>query len=99
MPSDKRFPERSNQWLQERTKEKELLVQWLEDFKSKFGHYTQSAALIEQCENAIALYKSSVEKIKIPLEIENARNARKQQGSVLEYGFDYHIRQFSGLVC
>ena len=79
-------------------KEKELLVQWLEEFKSQYGHYSQSEPTISSVEKALTLYESTVSKLKVPLDIQNARNARKKDGSCLEYGFDHHYSGFESLV-
>ena len=75
-----------------------MLVQWIEDFKSNYENYKEAKETIEEVEKVIELYKTTVEKIKIPLDIQNYRNARKEQGSILEYGFDYHVKQFNTLV-
>lgn len=42
IPGDERFPERDNEWIAEREKEKNLLYQWLEDFKAKYAQYNES---------------------------------------------------------
>ena len=98
LPGDPRFPERDNEWIDERTKQKELLVEWLEDFKSKLGQYEEALETIEECEKALELYKKVVDSVRIPLMIQNARNARKNDGSCLEYGLEYHLRNFIGPV-
>ena len=98
LPGDPRFPERDNEWIDAQSKSKELLVQWLEDFKSKFGEYEESWKTIEECEAVLSLYKSIILPLKVPLEIQNARNARKKDGSVLEYGLDHHVKSLTRLV-
>ena len=85
--------------MNEQSKEKEGIVQWVEDFKSKYGNYTEALDTIKEAEKVIDLYKQTVDKIKIPLDIKNYCNARREQGSLLEYGYDYHIKQFTNLVC
>ena len=99
MPGDPRFPNRDNEWLEEQTKSKELLVQWLEDFKTKAGEYDEATSTIEECEKALSLFKKVVGKVKGTLLVQNARNARRADGSVLEYGVEYHLRGFVGAVC
>ena len=98
IPGDPRFPERDNEWVEEQVKKNNLLVQWLEDFKSKYGEYEQAYDTINQCEEVLDLYKKVVNKVRIPLLVKNARNARLAQGSCLEYGLDYHLRNFIGPV-
>jgi hypothetical protein len=39
MPSDPRFPERDNEWVESCTKDYNLLLAWLEQFKSAFAEY------------------------------------------------------------
>ena len=70
------------------------LVAWLEGFKAQLGQYQHAAATIEECEAVLALYDSVVGAAKIPLEIQNARNARRADGSNLEYGLEYHLERF-----
>ena len=98
LPGDPRFPERDNDWIAERVKEKELLVEWLEDFKSKHGEYLESVQTVEECETALDKYQTVVEKVRVPLMIQNARNARKKEGSCLEYGLEYHLKGFNASV-
>lgn len=60
IPSDPRFPERDNQWIQERANEYNLLIKWFEDFKSKFGIYPEAQNTISECVAAMNLYSSYV---------------------------------------
>ena len=98
IPGDPRFPERDNEWIDEQSKRKELLVEWLEDFKSKLGEYDEAQETIKECESALELYKKVVDAVKIPLMVKNARNARRADGSCLEYGLEYHLKNFIGPV-
>ena len=95
IPGDPRFPDRDNEWIEARTKDKELLVEWLEDFKSKLGEYQESQETIIQCENVLNEFTKVVDPVKIPLMIQNARNARQKDGSCLEYGLDYHLNNMN----
>jgi hypothetical protein len=45
------------------------------------------------------LYRDTISASKVRLDIQNARDARKAQGSVLEYGLTYHVEKFSKAVC
>ena len=47
LPGDPRFPERDNEYIEEQAKQYDLMLQWLEDFKSKFGQYDQAQATID----------------------------------------------------
>jgi hypothetical protein len=62
-----------------------------EDFNSKFGQEPLAQPTINQCYDAISKCSSIVDKIRIPLAIKNACEARKSDGSVLEYGLDHHL--------
>ena len=73
-------------------------MQWLEDFKSKCGEYEEANETIQECENALALHRRVVDSARVPLLIQNARNARRADGSCLEYGLDYHLKNLSGQV-
>ena len=93
VPADKRFPERANKYIADMGERQEALLTWLEGFKAKFK--TQhAAATIDKCENVLSLYDSVVGAAKIPLEIQNAVNARRADGSNLEYGLEYHLQRF-----
>ena len=98
IPGDPRFPERDNEWITNQEKQNGLLVQWLEDFKSKLGQYELAKPTIDECEAVLELYNKVVNAVRVPLEIQNARNARTSDGSVLEYGLEYHLRNFKSAV-
>ena len=98
IPGDPRFPERDNEWIANRAKDNDLLVQWLEDFKSKYAQYDEAKATIDECEEVLELYNKVVNAAKIPLEIQNARNAKSLNGSCLQYGLEYHLQNFKGPV-
>lgn len=98
LPADPRFPERDYQWIDELTQSKDKLLEWLEGFKSQYNMYEQAWPTIEECELILQKYNQIVQKIKIPIEIQKARNAKRAQGSVLEFGLDYHLRNFSSAV-
>ena len=84
--------------MDERAKSKDLLVQWLENFKANVGELQEAAATIEECEAVLTDYKNIVEKARIPLLIQNLRAARRADGSCLEYGLDFHLRGFNSSV-
>ena len=60
--------------------------------------YTEAQETINECENALNLYKTIVDPLRVPLIIQNARNARKKDGSCLEFGLDYHLDKFKNMV-
>lgn len=84
--------------MNEQQKVHGLLIQWLEDFKAKFGEYSEAKSTIEEVESTLKLYKDVVEKVKIPLDIQRARDARRSDGSVLEYGLEHHLSKFENSV-
>ena len=98
LPGDPRFPERDNEWIEEMGKRNELLVEWLEDFKSELGEHDEAQETIKECEETLEKYKTVVGGSKIPLMVQNARNARDKDGSCLEYGLDYHLKGFNNAV-
>ena len=98
LPGDPRFPERDYQWMDDLTKSKDKLLEWLESFKSQYNQYEQAWPTIEECELTLQKYNEIVQKVKIPIEIQKAKNAKAKDGSVLEYGLDYHLRNFGGAV-
>lgn len=74
---------------------KDELVNWLEDFRSRFENYSESTEIIKECENILVKSEKILEPIRIPLLIKNARNERK---GILEYGLDYHLKNFTTAV-
>ena len=95
IPGDPRFPERDDQWLVERTNQRDLLIQWLEDFKSKCGQSSEAQKTIKECEEALSLYHSVVGKLEGAMKVQRARNSRLADGSCLEYGLDHFLERYS----
>jgi hypothetical protein len=50
-------------------------------------------------EDALKLYKSVVGSARAKIDIAKAREARRAEGSVLEYGLEYHLNLFISRVC
>jgi hypothetical protein len=80
-------------YIEELAKNNSLFVQWLEDFKSKFGEYTEAHPTIKEVEEVLKLYKELVGKVTVPISIEKARQARKPD-SIFEYGMTWHLERF-----
>lgn len=74
------------------------MIEWLEDFKAKLGEYEEAKSTIQEVEEALHLYKEVTDKVRIPWVIEKARDARKADGSVLEYGLTWHLERFVAAV-
>ena len=91
VPGDSRFPERDSEWVGEQLRQKELLIQWLEGFKGDFGNFSEAQETISLCEQVLELHDLVVDRIRVPLSIQCSRNARKADGSCLEYGLDHTI--------
>ena len=89
---------KNESWIQQCSKDRDLLLEWLEDFKSNYQQYNEAQETIQKCESLLDNYTSQVQKVKIPLDIQKARNARKSDGSNLEYGLEYHLKQMNNLV-
>ena len=99
MPGDSRSPEKDNEWMSARTKERDLLIEWLEGFKAKYQEYDEATKTIEECETTLESYRTITDPYRIPLLIKNAIHARKAQGSCLEYGLEFHLTRFVAAVC
>lgn len=95
-PGDPRFPERDNEFVADVEKRQKLLVEWFEDFKSKFSAYKEAVQTMTECDNMLAKSQALLASCKGRLEVQNALNARKAQGSVLEYGFSHFMEHFNG---
>ena len=70
----------------------------MEDFKSKLGEHDEAQETIKECEETLDLHKKVVDGGKVKLMVQNARNARHKDGSCLEYGLEYHLKNFVGPV-
>ena len=84
--------------MEERTKECDLLTEWLEDFKSKLGEYEEAHDTIHECKHVRKHCKKAMKKARIPLMVKTARDARRADGSCLEYGLEYHSKNMKNAV-
>jgi hypothetical protein len=91
IPTDK---SQVDKYITEMKTERNLFVQWLEDFRSKYGQYPEAEPTITEVEAALQLYKDVVEAVQVKLDIQKARDAKRAQGSVLEYGLEWHLERF-----
>jgi hypothetical protein len=98
IPNEPRFPERRDEYITSTEKENNAITQWLEAFKSKFAEYEESADIIGQVDTALSLFQSVVGKGKAKVEIQRAIEAKRAQGSVLEYGIKWHLERFNNRV-
>jgi hypothetical protein len=96
LPNDPRFFERDLHWVDARTKEQTLLVEFLADFQSKLGEYDEARPVIAKCNKALVLFQEKVGNLKVTLEIQKAVNARTKEGSCLEYGLKSHLERLNG---
>ena len=87
LPGDTRFPERDNEYIADATKRRELLDMFLSDFSARFSQYEEAAKTISECEAVLKKYDDVIGAVKVPLDIQNARNARTKEGSCLECKF------------
>lgn len=94
LPGDPRFPERDNEWLAQNIQYKEMLVNWLEDFRSRFEFFTEAQETIRECESILQKSEQILKPIRAPLQIQNARLSR----DILPYGLDYHIKNLNSAV-
>jgi hypothetical protein len=70
LPGDPRFPERDNEYVADMTKRYDLLAQWTENFRAKFGQYAEAEETLKQCEELMSTYDDVIVKVKIPLDIQ-----------------------------
>ena len=80
--------------MSEMEKENNRITQWLEDFKSKYGDHEDAKEIINEVETAMKSYVTNIVSAKAKIEIQKAVEARRAQGSVLEYGLKYHLDNF-----
>lgn len=92
---DPRFPERSEAWLEKRIKEKQIFTEWIEGFRAQFLGVTEATATITEAENLLAELKQAVDKVRMPIAIQKARDARD---GPLTYGLKFHLEAFSKLL-
>ena len=69
-------------------------MEWLEEFKIKYGGYNEASEIIKTSENLFERYKKEVDAHKVAYDVTNARNSR----SILEYGLDHHLSSFNSMV-
>ncbi len=67
-----------------------LLIKWLDNFRTKFGHLPDAQPYIKRVEEALALYQEAIVKTEYKVEIAKTIEDR----SILEYGLDYHLPRF-----
>ena len=60
IPSDPRFPERRDEYVNWMEKENNAITQWLENFKSKYGEFEDAKDIIKQVEEAQSSYKTII---------------------------------------
>src|SRR5262249_25747856 len=100
IPNEPRFPERRDEYINNRVKELGLLIQCLEDFKQRFSEYEEALPVISEVEASFLLYNQVVVAAKAKVEIQRAIEARREQGSVLEYGVKWHLEKFvNAVIC
>jgi hypothetical protein len=64
IPTDKRFVDEYMNYL---AKTKELLIQWLEDFRAKFEQYDLARPTIDEVDSALKLYEEKFEQGEIAI--------------------------------
>lgn len=95
IPTDSRYVD---EYLKTLETDRGLLIQWLEDFKSKFGDSPIAQPTIDEIEDAFKLYDVVIGGSMAKVKVEKARDARKADGSVLEYGLAWQLERFNGAV-
>jgi hypothetical protein len=91
IPTDKRF---IDDYLEEQTRVNGLLITWLEDFRSQFEDMVEAQEVMKRVEDALKLYKTNILASRIKVSVQKARDAKRTEGSVLEFGLEYHLSRF-----
>ena len=85
--------------MKQRTEEKDRLERWFDAFNAEFDGVPAAKATHKQVHKALKLYKKKMAEVRVPLLVKKARNARRADGSVLEYGLEHHLNGFVNAVC
>ena len=85
MPAD-RPKGRAKKYIADLDERQQALVAFLDDFKTKLGMYDEAASTIDECMAVLSQYEEVVGAARVPMLISSARDARRGDGSVLEYG-------------
>jgi hypothetical protein len=74
-----------DEYLTKMAKHNSNLIQWLEDFKNKYGDAPEAQQPIKDTEGALKNYKSKIGAAMAKVHIAKAIEARKADGSPLVY--------------
>jgi hypothetical protein len=80
-------------YVERQSKVYNLLVEWLEDFRSRFGQHDEAQPTIDEVNQGLALYQQVVLASKRKIDLQKAIEARAPN-SVLEYGLNFHLERF-----
>ncbi len=70
-------------YLTRMAKHNSCLIQWLEDFKAKYGEYTEAQKAIQDTESSLQRYKEKIGPMMLKVNIAKAIDARAKDGSAL----------------
>ncbi len=84
IPSDDR---QVDAWVSKLAKHNSNLIQWLEDFKAKYGEYEDAQKHIKDAEEVLKKYKEKVGPMLARVAIDKAADARAKDGSPLVITF------------
>ena len=85
-------------YLATQSKAYNLLTQWLDNFQMRYGEYEEAKSTIEEVQSALRTYRTSIGGAKAKIDVMRAVKARRADGSVLEYGLDYHVNDLTNQV-
>ncbi len=89
IPSDDR---QVDAWTAKLEKHNSCLVQFLEDFKSKYGEHEDAQKPIKDIDEALLKYKVKVTPLIAKVKIAKALDARAKDGSPLVRFYHYFLR-------
>ncbi len=76
------------------------MIQWLENFKAQFFEYpNEIQETVTKVEDALHMYKHKIGSAMVGVKIQKAINAKRADGSVLEYGLNWQLEGFIRKVC
>jgi hypothetical protein len=64
----------------------------------RYGEYEDAKPIVEDVQAALRQYRTSIGGAKAKVDVMRAVRARKADGSILEYGLDYHVKDFTDKV-
>jgi hypothetical protein len=88
----------AKEWASDISKQQALLVRWNEDFRARFEYVEAAQPLIKRVQEALEKFRQVFGDRVVSLAIQQAVHARKEDGSVCEYGLKHELEKFTNMV-